>query len=342
MAQFTIPPRDKTSEMRYQMGYALADLAFEHERIVAVDGDLRTSSGLHIFEHYHPEKLIKVGIAEQNLIGISAGLSQEGFIPFPCTFDAFCRRFMDQLYVSVAYSNLNVKVLGAYVGLFTGKAGATHQSDKELGILLRIPNLRVVEPGCNEEMRQVLRTAVETDGPFYIRIVRCEVAEDEIGSSYRFQLGKGVTVIDEGTDVGLVTTGYMIKTAKAAAAKLRGKGVKTRLDHHPSLKPFDREMILDLASKVGAIVTLENHCVSGGLFSLVAETLATEGCPVPVGRIGTDPEDFIHTGHVNDLLARYRMTSDHVVEEVERLLGSAKPGAGSPAAGRRCPGTQHP
>jgi transketolase len=335
MAQFAIPPRDKTSEMRYQMGYALADLARECDRIVALDADLRSSSGLHIFEHFHPDKLIKVGIAEQNLIGISAGLSQEGFIPFPCTFDAFCRRFMDQLYVSVAYSNLNVKVLGAYVGLFTGKAGATHQSDKELGILLRIPNLRVVEPGCNEEMRQVLRVAVETQGPFYIRIVRCEVADDEIGSGYRFRLGKGVTVIDEGADVGLVTTGYMIKTAKAAAAKLRKKGVGVRVDHHPSLKPFDRPLLLDMASRVSALVTLENHCVSGGLFSVVAETLAVEGRQVPVGRIGTDPEDFIHTGHVNDLLARYKMTSDDVVEAVEALLKSPKRKAVSPAASRR-------
>jgi len=310
--------------MRYQMGYALADLADEHENIIALDADLRSSSGLHIFEYFHPLKLVKVGIAEQNLISISAGLSQEGFIPFPCTFDAFCRRFMDQLYIAVAYSNLNVKFLGAYVGLFTGKAGATHQSDKELGLLLRIPNLRVVEPGCNREMREVLRTAVETPGPFYIRIVRCEVAEDEIGGRYQFRLGKGVTVMNTGTDVGLVSTGYMVKTAKLAATKLGRLGIKVRLDHHPSLKPFDRAMLLDMASRVQAIVTLENHCVSGGLFSLVAETLAGEGVPVPVGAIGTDPEDFIHTGHVNDLLARYKMTSDDVVEKVKQTLQLAQ------------------
>ena len=191
--------------MRYQMGYALADLAYEHENIVALDADLRSSTGLHIFEHFHPGKLVKVGIAEQNMISISAGSRQEGFIPFPCTFDAFCRRFMDQLYVSVAYSNLNVKVLGAYVGLFTGKAGATHQSDKELGLLLRIPNLRVIEPGCNLEMRQALHVADETPGPFYLRIVRCEVEENEIGEGYHFRLGRGVTVLDDGADVGLVS-----------------------------------------------------------------------------------------------------------------------------------------
>ncbi|UCD29265.1 MAG: transketolase family protein [Planctomycetota bacterium] len=324
MAQFTIPARDSTKEMRYQMGYALADLAGEYENIIALDGDLRSSSGLHIFEYFHPQKLIKVGIAEQNLISVSAGLSQEGFIPFPCTFDAFCRRFMDQLYVSVAYSNLNVKFLGAYVGLFTGKAGATHQSDKELGLLLRIPNLHVVEPGCNEEMRQVLRTAVETDGPFYIRIVRCEVEDDEIGAVYKFQLGKGVTVIDRGADIGLVSTGYMIKTAKLAAEKLAKMGIKVRLDHHPSLKPFDTEMLRDMASKVNAIITLENHCVSGGLFSLVAETLTRAGRQIPVGTIGTDPEDFIHTGHVNDLLARYNMTSEDVVAKAKEMLKVSK------------------
>lgn len=329
MAQFTIPPRDTTTEMRFQMGYALADLASEYPRIVAVDADLRTSSGLHIFEHFHPDKLVKCGIAEQNLIAISAGLAQEGYIAFPCTFDAFCRRYMDQLYVTVAYGNLNVKILGAYVGLFTGKAGATHQSDKELGMLLRIPNLRVIEPGCNNEMAQALRCAAETPGPFYLRIVRCEVAANEVGDGYRFQLGKGVTVVDEGQDAGIICTGYMIRTAKAAASKLKAKGIRVRVDHHPSLKPFDRELVRDLAGTVPGIVTAENHCRSGGLYSLVAETLASIGCGVPVGAIGTDPEDFIHTGHVNDLLDYYGMTSEHVARKVEELLRHREVGATS-------------
>ncbi|MCU0916520.1 MAG: transketolase family protein [Planctomycetes bacterium] len=322
MAQFTIPAREETKEMRYQMGYALADLANEYPDIVAVDADLRSSSGLHIFEHFHPDKLIKAGIAEQNMISLSAGLSQEGFIPFPCTFDAFCRRFLDQLYISVAYSQANVKVLGAYAGLFTGKAGATHQSDKELGVLLRVPNLRVIEPGCNDEMRQALRVAVETSGPFYLRIVRCEVEDNEIGPGYQFRLGQGATVIDDGRDIGLVSTGYMIRAAKRAAEKLRVRGVGVRLDHHPSLKPFDSDLLYDLAGKVKALVTLENHCVSGGLFSLVAEALARRGVQIPVGAIGTDPEDFIHTGHVNDLLAHYRMTSDDVAAKALGLLGA--------------------
>jgi len=324
MAQFTIPAREETKEMRYQMGYALADLANEYPNIVAVDADLRSSSGLHIFEHCHPDKLVKVGIAEQNMISVCAGLSQEGFIPFPCTFDAFCRRFLDQLYISVAYSRLNVKLLGAYVGLFTGKAGATHQSDKELGVLLRIPSLCVIEPGCNDEMRQALRVAVETPGPFYLRIVRCEVEDNEIGPGYAFRLGEGVTVIDEGHDIGLISTGYMIRTAKRAADKLYDRGVGVRLDHHPSLKPFDRKLLYDMASKVKAIITLENHCVSGGLFSLVAEALALRGMQVPVGAIGTDPDDFIHTGHVNDLLAHYKMTSDDVVTKAETILREAR------------------
>jgi transketolase len=232
---------------------------------------------------------------------------------------------MDQLYVTVAYGNLNVKILGAYAGLFTGKSGATHQSDKELSLLLRIPNLTVLEPGCNDEMVQSLRVATESNGPFYLRIVRCEVGWNEIHDGYRLRVGKGVTVMDDnGADVGLVTTGYMIRTAKIAADKLRARGIKVRLDHHPSLKPFDRELLYRMAATVSAIVTLENHCVSGGLFSLVSEALAACGIGVPVGAIGTDPEDFIHTGHVNDLLHHYRMTSDDVVEKVMSTLRLAK------------------
>jgi len=320
MAQFIIPDRNKTKEMRYQMGYALADLAGENDRIVALDADLRSSTGLHIFEHYHPDKLITCGIAEQNMISMAAGLSQEGYIPFPCTFDAFSRRYMDQLYVTVAYGNLNVKVLAAYAGLFTGKAGATHQSDKELGIILRIPNMTVIEPGCNLEMAQALRCGMEKQGPFYFRIVRCEVEDNELFDGYRFEIGKGVTAYDEGADIGLICTGYMIKTAKIAAQKLKAKGIKARVDHHPSLKPFDKELVCDLAGKVPALMTLENHCTSGGLFSLVAETLAERGIGIPVKAIGSDPEDFIHTGHVNDLLFRYQMTSDHVVKKAVEAL----------------------
>ncbi len=320
MAQFILPDRNETKEMRYQMGYALADLASENDNIIALDADLRSSTGLHIFEKYHPAKLIKCGIAEQNLITIAAGFSQEGYIPFPCTFDAFARRFMDQLYITVAYSKLNVKVLGAYAGLFTGKSGATHQSDKELGLLLRVPNLTIIEPGCNLEMAQALRCGVETKGPFYYRIVRCEVEDNEIFEGYQFKLGQGVTVYDEGTDVGLVSTGYMVKTAKIAAEKLAKRGIKARVDHHPTLKPFDRDLLYDLAGKVSCLVTLENHCISGGLYSLVAEALAEKGIGIPVGAIGTDPEDFIHTGHVNDLLYRYKMTSDDVVDKAITVL----------------------
>jgi transketolase len=305
------------------MGFALADLAYEFPKIVALDADLRSSTGLHIFEHFHPGKLVKSGIAEQNLVAMAAGLSQEGYVPFPCTFDAFSRRMLDQLYVTVAYSNLNVKFIGAYVGLFTGKAGATHQSDKELGTLLRVPRLTVVEPSCNEEMRQVMRAAVETPGPWYIRIVRCEVANDLIGSDYRFEVGKGVTVVDEGTDVGLVTTGFMLQTAELAAEKLKKLGIGVRIDHYPTLKPFDRELLYDMAGKVGTMITLENHCVSGGLHSLVAEALVARGIGKRVGAIGTDPNDFIHTGHVNDLLWRYRMSSDDVVAMAAAQLGSA-------------------
>ena len=323
MAQFTLPDRTTTKEMRYQMGFALADLASEYPKILALDADLRSSTGLHIFEHFHPAKLVKAGIAEQNLVSMAAGLSQEGYIPFPCTFDAFSRRMLDQLYVTVAYSNLNVKLIGAYAGLFTGKAGATHQSDKELGVLLRIPRLTIVEPSCNEEMRQVMRAAAEAAGPWYLRVVRCEVADDLIGSGYRFRVGSGARVVEEGTDVGFVTTGIMLQTAVLAAEKLKRLGVGVRIDHHPSLKPFDRDLLYDMAGSVETMITLENHCTSGGLHSLVAEALVARGIGKRVGAIGTDPDDFIHTGHANDLLWRYRMSSQDVVDMANLQLGRA-------------------
>lgn len=323
MAQFAIPKFDDNGEMRYQMGHKLLSMMQQNPRILTVDADLRSSTGIHIVDSIFPDRVIKVGIAEQDMMAISAGLSQEGFIPFCCTFDAFTRRNLDQLYVSVCYSNLNVKILGAYAGLYTGKAGATHQSDKELGILLRIPNLTILEPSCNLEMEQALEAAVGITGPVYLRLVRCKVGYNEIGEGYTFQIGKGVTIPEfakEKADIGLVTTGLMLKTAKIAARKLQEKGYKVRIDHHPSLKPFDKELLYDMAHSVQGIVTLENHCTSGGLFSLVSETLVKTGSSIKVLPIGTDPNDYIHTGHVNDLLFRYKMTSDDVTALAEQTL----------------------
>ncbi len=323
MAQFTIPKFDDNGEMRYQMGHKLLSMMKQNPRILAIDADLRSSTGIHIVDSTFPDRVIKVGIAEQNMMAVSAGLSQEGFIPFCCTFDAFTRRNLDQLYVSVCYSNLNVKILGAYAGLYTGKAGATHQSDKELGILLRIPNLTVIEPSCNLEMEQALETAAQINGPVYLRLVRCKVGYNEIGQNYEFKIGKAVTVQEDDkakNDIGLITTGIMLKTAKIAADKLRKNGYTVRIDHHPSLKPFDKDSLLDLAEKAKGLVTLENHCTSGGLFSIVCETLASHGCGNKVLPIGTDPDDYIHTGHVNDLLFRYKMTSDDVVALAEQSI----------------------
>lgn len=320
MAQFYIQGKSETQEMRYQMGWALSEMATADPRIRVIDADLRSSTGIHIFEQAHPDKLVKLGIAEQNMISVAVGMSQEGLIPFTCTFDAFVRRYMDQLYISAAYNQSNIKMIGAYTGLFTGKAGATHQSDKELSYLLRVPNLTVLEPSCNDEMRQVLTAAAQNYGPYYLRIVRCEVQENEVYEGYKFQIGKGVTVVDYGYDAGIICTGYMLAPAKMAAQRLARKGIKLRVDHHPSLKPFDTELVYDLASKVGAIVTCENHCTSGGLFSLVAEALVKRGASPRISPIGTDPNDFIHTGHINDLLVHYKMTSVDIENAVLDLL----------------------
>ncbi|QQO09641.1 transketolase family protein [Breznakiella homolactica] len=327
MAQFTIPAFDNAGEMRYQMGHKLLSMVKENPAVMAVDADLRSSTGLHIVDHFYPDRVVKVGIAEQNLMAVSAGLSQEGFIPFPCTFDAFCRRFMDQLYVSVCYSNLNVKIIGSYAGLFTGKAGATHQSDKELSLLLRIPNLTVIEPGFNMEMEQAMDAAAAMQGPCYLRLVRCKVNYNEAHDGYQFKIGKGVTIeapSQNRADIGLLCTGFMVRTAKYAAKKLRDLGYSVRIDHHPSLKPFDTELLDIMADSVSAMVTLENHCTSGGLFSLVAEHCISHGKYLPVLPIGTDPGDFIHTGHENDLMHRYKMTSDDVVARAVEAVKAAK------------------
>ena len=304
-------------EMRQAFGEMLVELGRENPDIFVLDADLNTSTRSDLFSAAFPRRFLQCGIAEQNMMGIAAGLAMAGCIPFPTTFAVFAsKRACDQVSISIAYPKANVKIPGCYPGLPTGKSGATHQSVEDLAIMRAMPNMIVVDPGDNEELRQVMRAAVAYDGPVYFRVTRPAVPDLPFPPGYQFAWGKAVT-LKPGTDIALLGTGYLISTCLEAADLLARRGISARVDHHPCLKPLDSEAVLSAAA-CGAIVTAENHSIIGGLGSAVAEVLAHHGS-VPLRRIGIK-DKFVETGEIPDLLAKYETRAEDIVRAAEEIL----------------------
>ena len=306
-----------TIEMREAFGEMLVELGRENSDIFVLDADLNTSTRSDLFLQEFPKRFIQCGIAEQNMFGIAAGLAMSGCIPFPTTFAVFAtKRACDQVSISIAYPKANVKIPGCYPGLPTGKSGATHQSIEDLAIMRVMPNMIVVDPGDNSELRQVMRAAVKYDGPVYFRVTRPAVPDLPFPKNYQFEWGKAVTLKD-GQDVAILSTGFMTSACLEAAQILEKKGISARVDHHPCLKPFDATAVVN-ASQCGAIVTAENHSIIGGLGSAVAEVIA-EQSNVPLGRIGIK-DKFVETGEIPDLLAKYETRPEDIVKSAEEVI----------------------
>jgi transketolase len=298
-------------EMRDVFGKMLVTLGQENPSIFVLDADLNTSTKTSYFADVFPKRFIQCGVAEQNMMGIAAGLAAIGLIPFPTTFAVFAtKRACDQVSISIAYPKLNVKIPGCYPGLPTGKAGATHQSVEDLAIMRSMPNMRVVDPGDNEELRQVMQAAVDFQGPVYFRVTRAAVPELPWPRGHRFEWSKAVT-LRRGKDVALLGTGFMTSYCLQAADLLAADGLEAQVDHHPCLKPIDRQAIAAAARRTGAIVTAENHSIIGGLGGAVAEALG-ETCPVPLIRVGVK-DQFVETGEIPDLFAKYEARPEDIV-----------------------------
>jgi transketolase len=302
---------EQTIEMRDAFGRMLVELGEENTDIFVLDADLNTSTRTVYFKERFPRRFLQMGIAEQNMFGVAAGLSTTGIIPFPTTFAVFAaRRAADQISISIAYPKLNVKIPGTYPGLPTGKAGATHQSVQDMAIMRAMPHMRVVDPGDNVELCQVMRAATEYVGPVYFRVTRPAVPDIPWPEGYAFSWGRGVN-LRTGSDVALVSTGFMTSHCLRAAGILEGEGISARVDHHPCLKPLDSALIEEAAGACGAVVTVENHSVLGGLGGAVAETVA-ERCPIPMRRIGIH-DQYVETGEIADLFVKYGMRVEDIV-----------------------------
>jgi len=302
---------------REAYGEALVELGRQDVRIVALDADLSKSTYSAKFAQQYPERFFNLGVAEANLIGVAAGLAACGKIPFASTFAVFATgRVYDQIRNSVAYPALNVKIAGSHSGITVGEDGASHQALEDLALMRALPNMTVLCPADAPEARKATLAAAAWPGPVYLRLGRSKVPQ-VIPEEVPFQIGKGI-LLRAGGDLTLISTGIMAGPALEAAEILRGRGLDPRVIHLHTVKPLDRELVVAAARETGAVITVEEHNIIGGLGGAVAEVLGEE-CPVPLGRVGV-PDCFGQSGKPGELLEYYGLTAQHIAARAEGLL----------------------
>ena len=314
-----IAEKNETEKLAMRDAYCetLLKLADENDKVVVLDADLMSSMGMMPFLKKYPEKTFNVGIQEANMIGVAAGLSATGLIPFAHTFGPFAsRRCYDQIFLSVGYSKLNVRIVGSDPGITAAFNGGTHMPFEDLGILRNIPNITILEPVDTVMLRDLLAQTAGKYGLFYIRLLRKNAVKIyEVGST--FEIGKGVT-LKEGKDVTIISTGIMVKEALDAAKILEGQGISVRVVNMFTLKPIDKELIIKCAQETGAIVTAENHSIINALGSAVAEVLG-ENVPTPLERVGVK-DLFGEVGPVTYLREKFELTTEEIVIKAKKAI----------------------
>lgn len=320
------PGGGEAVEMRKVYGELLADLAAKDERIAVLDADLMRANGTFDFRTQFKDRWIDVGVAEANMVGIAAGLSATGMIPFPATFTCFAaRRTFDQFFISANYARQNVKLTGTDPGVAAAFNGGTHMSFEDIGLMRTIPGIYICEPSDPVSLRKLLPQIAYRQGSSYLRLHR-KAVDAVYAESEDFELGKG-KVITEGSDLTIIATGaIMVAEALTAAQTLESHGINATVVDMHTVKPIDEELVITQARKTGAILTAENHQVRNGLGSAVAEVL-TEHAPVPQIRVGIRDE-FGEVGTQQYLQQRFGLTADNLVSEAQRLLSKKVQGVG--------------
>lgn len=303
---------------RSAFGEALVELSEEFPDIVTIDADLAGSLKTGAFAKKHPERAFNIGIAEQNLIGTATGMAIAGKIPFACSFAVFSSgRPWEQIRNSVAYPNLNVKIVGSHAGILTGEDGATHQALEDLALMRVLPNMHVFCPADANETKAVMREMVKLKAPCYLRLGRDGVPVI-YPENYKFKIGKG-DILHEGTDATVVATGSLVGYALQAVIKLKQEdGINLELINMASIKPIDADMIVKSAQKTGLVITAEDHQVSGGLGGSVAEVLS-EKQPTKLHRIGMQ-DQFGESGTPEDLYTKYGFNAEGLYNKFKEIL----------------------
>jgi len=305
-------------EMRAVYAQALIELAEKDERIVLLEADLMKASGTVIFKKRFPDRTFQVGVAEANMVGIAAGLSAGGKIPFADTFSCFAaRRAYDQFFISANYARQNVKLVGTDPGVTAAFNGGTHMSFEDIGLMRNVPKLVVFEPSDPVSLKKLVEKNACHKGSTYMRLQR-KAANILYSENEEFELGKGKIFFD-GTDVTIIATGVvMVNEALAARELLSKKGISAAVIDMHTIKPIDAELVLTYAKKTGFIVTCENHQIFNGLGSAVAEVLS-ENQPTLLKRIGVNDE-FGEVGTQKYLQERFGLTSENIVSVIEKTL----------------------
>ena len=307
----------EAQEMRTVYCETMIALAKEDPRIVDVEADLTGAHGMKPFKAAYPERSFNVGIAEANMVGVAAGLSACGKIPFVHSFATFAsRRCFDQIAISVCYAGLNVKIVGSDPGVGAELNGGTHMALEDMGIMRTLPGMTVFEPTDSVQLRKALPAVARHEGPVYIRLFRRK-AEKVFDDDYVFTLGKA-DLLRDGSDVTIIASGVCVANALQAAAMLAGEGVSARVLNMHTVKPVDAEAVLRAAEETGAVVTAENHSVIGGLGSAVAEVLA-EGRPAPLERVGVK-DHFGQVGKAPYLMGVFGITPADIAKAARKAL----------------------
>jgi transketolase len=296
-------------------GQAILDLAGSCPELVVLSADLGNSSGLDRFKKSYPDQFINVGIAEQNLIGVAAGIAKEGFTVFASSFAPFiAMRASEQVRMNMGYMNLNVKAVGIGSGLVMGFLGNSHFGIEDVAVMRAIPNMTVVCPADCGEIVKVVQAAAEYDGPMYIRLTggpNCPIVYTD---NYEFEIGRAIE-LKVGSEVAVIANGSMVAPSIAAADLLTQHGVSVGVFNFHTVKPLDEQMLTSISKAYGLIVTVEEHSIIGGLGSAVAEFVSALDKPNRVVRLG-HPDYFGKTGEYEFLLQRYGLTADGIVDSV--------------------------
>ncbi len=304
-------------DTRSGFGDALTELGEKNEKVVALCADLTGSLKMGDFAKKYPERFIQTGIAEANMIGIAAGLATSGKIPFAGTFAVFASgRTYDQIRLSLAYSNKNVKIAASHSGISVGEDGASHQMIEDLALMRALPNMVVINPCDYNQTKAATFAIAEYEGPVYLRFGRPKVP-NFTSADQKFEIGKAV-VLNEGTDITIIATGHPVWQAVEAAQMLEKKGVSVDLINIHTIKPIDKEAIIKSAKKTGAVLTVEEHSIYGGLGDAVANVLA-QNQPTLMKMIGINDE-FGESGTIQDLFEKYGFTAENIFNKANELL----------------------
>tara|TARA_B100000508_G_scaffold118450_1_gene98591 strand:+ start:106702 stop:107658 length:957 start_codon:yes stop_codon:yes gene_type:complete len=304
-------------DTRSGFGEGLLELGKENENVVGLCADLTGSLKMNAFQDAFPERFFQVGIAEANMIGIAAGMTIGGKIPFTGTFANFSTgRVYDQIRQSVAYSQKNVKICASHAGLTLGEDGATHQILEDIGMMKMLPNMAVIVPADFTQTKQATKAVANHEGPVYLRFGRPKrpifTPDDQ-----EFVIGKAQTVF-EGKDVSIIACGHMVWEAIIAAQELAKEGVDAEVINMHTIKPLDEKAILDSVAKTGCVVTAEEHMINGGLGDSVAQVLSRNN-PLPQEYVGVN-DTFGESGKPMDLMKKYNISSENIVETARKAM----------------------